>query len=380
MTTTHEVDDLCTGWQEQAQRLADTLAERGDLHDPRWRAAVAAVPRHVLVPSAYDQDPSTGQWTEFSTADVLDRVYSPETLIIAVDAVDGRPISSSTKPDLVVRMLEMLDVSDGHRVLEIGTGSGYNAALLTERLGDDRVFTVDVDESLVDLARRRLAASGYHPTVVAADGAAGLVAHGPFDRIIATCSVPAVPWAWADQLSDDGLILVDLKLATSAGNLVLLRRVADRLEGRFTKRWAAFMAMRSPAAPSGPRAERAHDTRTRVTAVPAAPWTDTPVAWFLAQLRLPPDVTFGYDLDPATRRPVASRLSAPDGSWSRVGHDGGRVTEAGPTSLWAAVEWACEQWDAAGRPTWSRLGLTVTSDGAHEVWVDEPDGERRWRL
>jgi hypothetical protein len=89
-------------------------------------------------------------------------VYSPETLVTALEAVGGNrfPISSSTKPDLMVRMLEILDVQDGHRVLEIGTGTGYNAALLAHRLGDEQVFSVDVGEDLVDLARDRAVGVG----------------------------------------------------------------------------------------------------------------------------------------------------------------------------------------------------------------------------
>ncbi len=106
------------------------------------------------------------------------------------------------------------------------------------------MFSVDVRADLVELARERLAAVGYRPTLSVVDGSAGLAEHAPYDRIIATCSVPAVPRPWAEQLVAGGLILVDLKLATSAGNLVRLRRLGDRLEGRFTARWAAFMAMR----------------------------------------------------------------------------------------------------------------------------------------
>lgn len=372
-----------TAWQGHARRLADTLAERGDLRTPQWHAAVAAVPRHQLVPHAYRQDP-TGEWAAFDTADEPELVYSPTTLITALESTGDhrRPVSSSTKPDLMVRMLEILDVQDGHRLLEIGTGTGYNAALLAHRLGDDHVFTVDLDGALVDLARERLATVGHHPTVVAVDGAGGLPEHAPYDRIIATCSVPAIPWVWAEQLAPDGSILVDLKLTTSAGNLVHLHRVGDdTLQGNFTRRWAAFMAMRSGPAPAPvPRAEAADNPVTRTTTAPAAPWNDATVAWFLAQLRLPVDVTFGYVLDETTRQPAASTLSAPDGSWARISLTDGTVTEAGSTSLWASVEWAHDQWTTAGRPTWERLGLTATRDGGHEVWMDTPSSPRRWSI
>ena len=373
---------LDTDWVAHARRLADTLRDNGDLRSPQWHAAISAVPRHLLVPRAFEQG-ATGAWSEFETADVPERVYSPETLVTALEIVGGDrlPISSSTKPDLMVRMLEILDVRDGDRVLEIGTGTGYNAALLAHRLGDERVFSIDVGGDLIELARERLGAARLRPTLVAVDGVHGLPEHAPFDRIIATCSVPAVPWEWAEQLTSDGAILVDLKLATSAGNLVLLRRVGNRLEGRFTARWAAFMAMRTGATPQPiARADSASGGRTRPTDAPPKPWSDAPMAWFLAHFRLPRGISFGYDLDPDTMQPVASTFATPDGSWARVSLADGTVTEAGDKPLWSHVEWAYKQWITAGRPPWDRLGLTVTADGTHEVWVDEPSSSHRWVL
>nr|WP_042188924.1 methyltransferase domain-containing protein [Kibdelosporangium sp. MJ126-NF4]CEL18545.1 Protein-L-isoaspartate O-methyltransferase [Kibdelosporangium sp. MJ126-NF4]CTQ98029.1 Protein-L-isoaspartate O-methyltransferase (EC 2.1.1.77) [Kibdelosporangium sp. MJ126-NF4] len=374
--------NLDTDWTAHARRLADTLRNNGDLRSPLWHAAVSAVPRHLLVPRAYQQD-DTGAWSQFETAAALERVYSPETLVTALETVGDKqfPISSSTKPDLMVRMLEILDVHNGQRVLEIGTGTGYNAALLTHRLGNEQVFSVDVDDDLVSLARKRLDAAGFRPTLVAVDGVHGLPEHAPFDRIIATCSVPAVPWEWAEQLAPDGTILVDLKLATSAGNLVHLRRTDDRLEGNFTTRWAAFMAMRTGTSPEPlAHADHAPGGRTRPTNAPATPWSEATVAWFLAHLRLPPGTSFGYDLDPDTRQPVATTFSAPDGSWARVSLTDRTVTETGDTPLWSEVEWAYEQWTAAGQPPWDRLGLTVAPDGTHQVWVDNPNSSHRWLL
>lgn len=374
-STTNDID-----WAPHARRLADTLAANGGLRDPRWHAAVAAVPRHVLVPQAYEQKP-TGEWEQFPTATQLERVYSDETLVTALDTAGHTvPVSSSTKPDLMLRMLETLDVRDGHRVLEIGTGTGYNAALLAHRLGDDRVFSVDVDPELVDLARERLAITGHRPTLAAVDGITGLREHAPYDRIIATCSVPAVPWEWAEQLARDAAILVDLKLAVSAGNLVHLRQSPGRLEGRFTTRWAAFMAMRTatPAAVPVP-AQRAMQRQRRPTDVPATPWTQPGVTWFLAQLRLPADITFGYDLD-EDRSPIATTFAAADGSWARVGLTDNTVTEGGDTPLWEHIEWAHRQWCEIGQPGWGRLGLTVTPDGTHRVWLDEPTSTRHWEL
>jgi protein-L-isoaspartate O-methyltransferase len=368
-------------WAPRARRLADDLERQGDLHDPPWHAALSAVPRHVFVPEAYEQD-QHGHWqpVEVTSPAGLDQVYSPKTLIMALAdrGTHREGISSSTKPDLMVRMLEALDIDDGHRVLEIGTGTGYNAALLSYRLGDQLVFSLDLDAELVDPARDRLDSIGCHPTLVTRDGAEGLAEHAPYDRIIATCSVPAVPRAWLDQVALDGLALVDLKKNVSAGNLVLLRRYRDRLEARFIERWAAFMTMRHhDEHPRTTYAPQDTEGTTRTTTTPLNPWWDNRVVWFLAQFTgLPDDVTVGTRLDPETRRPAAGTITAPDGSHAAVTmHAADQrqwpVTESGPTPLWAAVEQAHTLWKRHDQPGWSRLGVTVGPDG-QRVWIDSP--------
>ncbi|MGH3928464.1 MAG: methyltransferase domain-containing protein, partial [Pseudonocardiaceae bacterium] len=306
-------------------------------------------------------------------------VYSPATLVTALAdrGTHQESISSSTKPDLMLRMLEVLDVHDGHKVLEIGTGTGYNAALLSHRLGEQLVFSADIDDDLVNDARLRLDQIGLRPTLVTADGAGGLPEHAPYNRIIVTCSVPAVPWAWAEQLSPGGRILVDVKVAANAGNLVLLHRYPDRLEGWFTSRWASFMIMRHHDDADQPRQPRSDHTRRRTTTTPPNPWYDNRVVWLFAQLHgLPADVQIGMELDPGTRQPTASLLSVPDGSWAAISltaNDGHYdVVEGGPTALWEPVECAHQVWLDYHQPDWPRLGLTVTPDHQH-LWIDSPD-------
>jgi protein-L-isoaspartate(D-aspartate) O-methyltransferase len=121
-------------------------------------------------------------------------------------------------------MLEALEITDGMRVLEIGTGTGYNAALLAHRLGSAQVCSVDIDPHLVCQARERLSQLGYTPTLATTDGADGLPGHAPFDRIIATCAWSAVPAAWISQLRPNGLALVHIEGPLGAGNLIALRR------------------------------------------------------------------------------------------------------------------------------------------------------------
>jgi methyltransferase of ATP-grasp peptide maturase system len=372
----------------RARQLADQLANNGDLHDLAWKAAVADIPRHLLVPEVYRQR-GTGQWepVDVLSPDGLDLVYSPTSLTTKlVDRDDHKEaISSSTKPDLMLRMLETLDIRDGHKVLEIGTGTGYNAALMSHRLGDHHVFSVDIDQDLVDGARERLARIGFHPTLITVDGAEGLPEHAPFDRIIATCSVPRVPWSWAEQLAAGGQILVDVKPGgAEAGNLALLTRHKDRLEGRFTQRWAAFMTIRHKDVEyHAPSARSETGQATRHTTTPPQPWWHNRVVWLLAQvLGLPRGVNVGMTLDPTTHEPNAALMSAPDGSWAAVTltatNGNYNVTEAGPTPLWETVEHAHRIWTEQGKPDWPQLGLTVTLD-AQRLWINSPE-EVSWPL
>jgi hypothetical protein len=243
------------------------------------------------------------------------------------------------------------------------------------------VFTVDVEPDLVEQARGRLAELGYHPTLVAADGAGGLPEHAPFDRIIVTCSVPAIPWAWIEQTRLGGVILTDIKIGLAAGNLVRLTRVADnRAEGMFDAGQAAFMHLRHTPGTAGriPYARAAEDipiTQSATTVDPRTPWSN-PVVWFLAALRIGGHYRLGYTGGDPQRGPDAVSLTVPDGSRAEItivpGEDGRHtVRETGPMRLWAHVEHAHQQWEQAGRPGWPRLGLTVTPD-AQTIHVDEP--------
>ncbi|MGH3602017.1 MAG: methyltransferase domain-containing protein, partial [Pseudonocardiaceae bacterium] len=169
--------------------------------------------------------------------------------------MSGQPVPRATKlawTTLMIRMLEALDVRDAHRVLEIGTGTGYNAALLGHRLDDQGVYSLDIDPILVAATRDRLAQLGYHPSLVTGDGAEGFPEHAPFDRIIATCSLRAFPAQWIHQLRPGGMALVHLEGPLGAGNLLALRRdsTQPRVQGRFLPWWGCFMARRTSAGPT----------------------------------------------------------------------------------------------------------------------------------
>lgn len=371
-----------TGWSALAAALADELTAAGKLRSPEWQAALRAVPRHELVPVHYTMNPHTGAWTAENTADDLARVYSNTALFVLPGG-----LSSTSMPGLMTRMLETLDIHDGHRVLEIGTGTGYNAGLLCHRLGDEHVFSVDIEVELVELARERLARLGHHPTLAATDGAHGLAEHAEYDRIIATCSVPAVPWPWVQQTRDGGWILVDVKIGQQAGNLVLLQRHGPIAEGRFDATLGSFMGIRRAGetyrrSAVGSQTRECAEQRT-TTLVLTRPWEQS-TFWFFAHTVLPLGTTFSLRGEDPDQPPRNTVLQAPDGSWCEVREDpevnGTRtVWETGPHALWRVIEDAHARWCGLGRPGWDRFGLTVTVERQF-IWLDAPNSERPWVL
>ncbi|MGH3914280.1 MAG: methyltransferase domain-containing protein [Pseudonocardiaceae bacterium] len=387
-------------WTQRVAVLADQLSAAGKLSSPAWRAALCAVPRHELVPRIYLQDENR-RWcpAKADTEAWWELVYSDTTLITSVlTSSQGLPwpVSSSTKPGLLVRMLDALEVDDGMRVLEIGTGSGYNAAVLCARLGAQQVYSVDLRPELIELARDRLARLGHRPTLVARDGVEGLAEHGPFDRIIVTCGMPFIPTAWITQLAPGGLLLVDLEGPLSAGNLIALRRdmtlsrngAAPRLRGQFLPWLGRFMPMRrDPTAADYhlPAPERDPTAPVDSGLTRVDPTQLDGEFRFLAQLHLPSGTFHTLTASAEQPQPTHTRLVSPDGSWCEAAREPGAdgqhtVRQAGTQRLWHTVEAAHRQWHELGEPEWSRFGVTVTPTEQH-VWLDDPNHTpHRWPL
>ena len=199
--------------QQLRNQLVDGLREQGHVTSERVAAAFRTVPRHVFVPGVEPE-----------------RAYRDEALVIKSDP-HGVPISSSSQPAIMARMLEQLDVRPGHRVLEIGTGSGYNAALLAHLVGESgTVVSVDIDADLVEDARARLAECAVSAvTIGRGDGWLGRTEHAPYDRIIATVGAWDIPPAWVTQLAADGLLVVPLDLRGPQRSIAW-QRAGDHLE------------------------------------------------------------------------------------------------------------------------------------------------------
>lgn len=195
--------------------LVDELRRSGHLHDPAVATAVAEVPRHLFVPGVD-----------------LDTAYRDEAVL--TKSLDGRIVSSATEPSAVVALLEQLKTRPGHRVLEVGAGTGYNAALLAHLVGaDGRVVTIDLDDDLVADAREHLRLAGLGGVkVVCRDGARGFAPGVPYDRMIVTASTATVPSAWPEQLADDGVLLVPVARGGFQYAVAFQRVGIDRLMAR----------------------------------------------------------------------------------------------------------------------------------------------------
>jgi protein-L-isoaspartate(D-aspartate) O-methyltransferase len=217
------------------QGLVDDLLARDAVRGAAVEAAMRAVPRHLFLPGT-----------------TLDQAYADDVVRTKQDDA-GVPISAASQPSIVALMLEALDVRPGHRVLEIGAGTGYNAALLAHLVGGlGRVTTVDVDEDIVERARRGLAAAGFADvTVVCGDGAVGHPAGAPYDRLIATVGAGRVPRAWLRQLTPDGRFVVPLRLRGSVSRAIAFVRGSDGAwRGRHSDA-CAFMPLRGIADDAG---------------------------------------------------------------------------------------------------------------------------------
>ncbi|WP_431954179.1 methyltransferase, FxLD system [Actinacidiphila sp. bgisy167] len=191
-----------------AERLRHALVDRvvadGRVRTPRIETTLRSVPRHVFVPHVS-----------------LDVAYADTTVDIKRDE-DGTSISCASQPGVVGLMLEQLQPQPGDAVLELGAGSGYNAALLAHLVsGTGHVTTVDVDDDLVSGARARLAEAGIgNVTVVLGDGALGHPDGAPYQRIIATVGAHGVPRAWTYQLAPGGRLVVPQRLRGSVSRSI----------------------------------------------------------------------------------------------------------------------------------------------------------------
>ena len=239
------------------QELVTSLTQSGAIRSLSVRQAFLTVPREAFVPFFYVEDETSRKmvWLTVhadSTApdEYLAKVYQNEPLVTKIDE-RGWPVSSSSQPSAMAKMLEALDVKPGQRVLEIGTGSGYNAALLTALTGNaHNVVTIEQDEILATQARQALKhVIGSEVKVVCGDGFPGWEQEAPYERILATASVSTLPYAWLEQLKLGGKLVMDLQGSLASGFLVG-EKMADGFIGHFLAEPLHFMPLYTEALPA----------------------------------------------------------------------------------------------------------------------------------
>src|SRR6266571_1987865 len=193
-----------------------SLRKRG-IGDQAVLRAMDAVPREAFV-----------------TEDFTDAAYADQALPIAC----GQTIS---QPYVVAYMTEHLELRPHHRVLEVGTGSGYQAAVLS-RLARE-IVTVERYRTLADAARKRLERLGYQNVkVLLGDGLAGVPEHAPYDRIIVTAAAETIPEALTAQLAEGGVMVLPLGPHSGPQRLVKLTRT----EGEIVREdliWVRFVPL-----------------------------------------------------------------------------------------------------------------------------------------
>ncbi|MEU9792907.1 methyltransferase domain-containing protein [Streptomyces sparsogenes] len=358
-----------TDFQELRARAAADL----DFDEPWMGHAWAAVPRHQFVPDTVwvVQD---GVYQPFRRSDDPDRwarlVYD-STTAIATQVDDGDPAagggdvptSSISAPVAVFAMLAELDLQPEHRVLEIGAGTGYNAALLAERVGARRVTTLEIDPEVADGARAALHRAGYGGvTVLEADGEQGWPRGAPYDRLVATASVTSIPWAWVEQVQPGGLIVSPFRTVFCSHGLARLTVSGGHAEGRFAGA-VNFMAVRGqrarPHISEVFSAESWKESRESKADLDVAMLAD-PHAEFAVGLRLADVAHWPQD---------GGHWWCSRDSWAYSAD--GAVYQWGPRNLADETADALAWWADAGRPELFDFGLTVTADG-HRVWLGDP--------
>ncbi|OEJ62780.1 protein-L-isoaspartate(D-aspartate) O-methyltransferase [Streptomyces agglomeratus] len=346
----------------------------------QWESAVSSVPRELFLPDTIE----TGDKVISRASEPeawLETVYDDVSITTQVNdglPTDGDeyrlPTSSSSQPSIMLEMLTLLDVQVGDKVLELGTGTGLNAAWLAHNLGSQHVTSVEVDQALVAQASKNAEAAGYQPRIVCGDGALGWPEGASYDKVIATYAVPAISYAWVQQ-APAGRIVAPWGGSFFPYSFAVLDVQDGRAVGRFTG-YPAFMRNRSERPARGYLRDFLHhrdeavETRTALSPLDLAHHAE---ALFYVGLALPDAWHLAVNANDDSGEVTLWILADDRSSWAAADYtpdqDTYLVTQYGPRKLWDEAEAAYRVWDQMGRPDRERAGISVTSDGQY-VWLD----------
>ncbi|WP_439678250.1 methyltransferase domain-containing protein [Embleya sp. MST-111070] len=351
------------------------------------REAMLAVPRAAFAPdTVWRAHPANGRYTAVdrrADPDAWDEVVlRPEPVVIQVDdgtADTAGSVASSSLSDYraVASFLTELDVHPGQRVLEIGTGPGWTAALLARRVGDGNVVSIEIDPALADAARAAHARLGLAPTVIAGDGTLGAPDHAPFDRVHITAAFThRVPYAWIAQARPGAVIVAPWSPRFGTGALLRLVAGDDGTASGKLVRSVAFMELRGQRGDDGAGFEATRE---------AEPATgEVEVEWVLESLYRDGNFTHAVALRlPDVRLETLGggavwRLWDGGRSWALVDDRPGigKAVQGGPRRLWDEVD-AVLRWQDEHRVHGYDFGITVER-GRQWAWARQPD--RRWEM
>ncbi|MEV5576206.1 methyltransferase domain-containing protein [Spirillospora sp. NPDC052269] len=360
------------------EAMVERLAVSGWLTQDPVRTALRDVPRHLFAPSLAWAGEGDQVSEPTDPEGWLDLVYGDDAIITQLDdgttdiaSGDGRFTSSLSAPSTAVSLLELLDVEPGHRVLDVGTGTGWTAALLSRLVGEENVTTVEVDPQVSGWAAANLKRAGASPRLVVGDGAHGWTEGALYDRVHATCAVARVPYTWIEQTRPGGVIVTPYDPGFGSSHELRLVVMPDGTAvGRLTG-YASYMMMRAqrhpewnPSGQAGSRSTTDIDPRTIGYA---------PAGADLAMGAALPGVCAKGERDGDG---YILRLWSPD-AWATARYEPGRETydveQAGERALWDGAVSAYFGWITSRNPGRDRFGLTVTPTGEH-VWLDRPEG------
>lgn len=364
--------------------LADQLAAEGHLADQAWRDGLDAVPRHLFAPPrgyampgredgpaahVIDREADPGGW--------WDAVYSDMAIVTQRDDGAGDPASSDgmatcslSAPCVVFPFLELLAPAPGQRILEIGTGTGWTAALLSARVGEQGVTSIEIDPALIAVAAGNIKAAGYAPELITGDGAGGHKAGAPFDGIHVTCGVTEIPYEWIRQLRPGGVAVLPWMPDGRAGYQVRLVAGADGTATGTIHGPAGYMLLRSQRG-SGVLWWPHHAGEADVTTTRTDP-REIASAGCGAQLAItaavPGLLVLPRPDDDGSLSLLLAETGNPDGSWAACDScDMGehQVNQYGERRLWDEAEAAYLRWVSLGSPGKEKYRLTVTPEGQH---------------
>lgn len=242
----HEALSMCL-----RGNLVTSLRNAGSLSSSTVEQALLHVQREAFIPFFYVQNmvDQAMAWEKVGSQqttpkEYLEQIYRDQSLVTKIDERNW-PVSSSSQPSVMAEMLEALDVHPGQRILEIGTGTGYNAALLAQLTGDPAcVVTIEYDAELAENARKALEqVVGSGVTVITDDGFRGWEQGAPYDRVIATASVPTLPTAWIEQLQVGGKLVMHLQGTLNASGFLIVEKTLDGIDSHFLAQCWHFMPL-----------------------------------------------------------------------------------------------------------------------------------------